>query len=179
MSGKMYKIVITGPESTGKTALAKELAAYFNTAYIPEFAREYVEKLAREYSYEDVEFIAHKQIALEKEMLSQSPEILFFDTGLIITKIWFQHKYSKVPGWLTSYIKNWKVDLFLLCRPDLPWEFDPVRENPHIRNELFELYKQELDACNFYYEIIEGKGEKRFANALEACHKIIKNPGRI
>lgn len=174
--GKAIKrVVLIGPESTGKTELATYLADCFGTVYVPEYAREYIESLDRNYTYEDVEKIALKQIELEAKLLLKSNEILFYDTFLIITKIWFKIVYHKIPSWIDERIKSSNIDLFLLCNTDLPWMPDKVRENGgEMREKLFDIYKQELDYYNFNYEIVEGIGEQRFANALKIVQTFIE-----
>lgn len=164
---KVKKIVLIGPESTGKTDLSKKLAAEFNTCYVHEYAREYIENLNRKYTYSDIEHIAKQQIAFENKMLQKANKILFYDTYLIITKVWFQVVYKQVPDWIESKIKQSKIDLFLLCNTDLPWEADPVRENGgEMRDKLFQIYKEELERYGFNYEIVSGIGSKREHNAI-------------
>jgi NadR type nicotinamide-nucleotide adenylyltransferase len=161
------RIVLIGPESTGKTELAKMLAKEFDTVYIPEYAREYIEKLNRKYTYSDIEKIAKKQIALETEIQEKANGVLFYDTFLIITKIWFQLVFNKIPDWIDSRIKSSDIDLFLLCNTDLTWIEDSVRENGGEKREyLFDLYKTELEKYNFEYKIISGVDNKRNINAL-------------
>ena len=163
------KIVLIGPESTGKTELAKYLATYFRTIWVPEYARNYIEKLNRPYTFHDVDHIAKKQIELENEYLLKASQWLFYDTFLIITKIWFEVVYQKVPGWLDQKIKESTIDLFLLCNTDIPWVPDSVRENGgEMREELFAMYKYELERYHFPYKIIGGEGEKRKKNAVSA-----------
>lgn len=162
---EVKKVVLIGSESTGKTELAEYLAEKYNTVFMPEFAREYIENLNRKYSYEDVNKIALKQVDEEKNYLLKANKILFYDTFLIITKIWFKHVFSHIPSWLIDKIKSSDIDLFLLCNNDIPWKYDPARENPHLREYLLELYKSELDNHNFNYRIIAGRGEKRLKNA--------------
>jgi len=168
----LKRIVIIGPESTGKTELAQFLAEQFNTVYVPEFARIYVEQLNRPYTYEDVELIAKEQIKLEKKFSLKANQILFFDTYLIITKVWFQVVYKRIPDWLDEAIRNSNIDLFLLTNTELPWIQDKVRENGgEMREKLFEIYKSELQNYGFNFSIITGTGKKRFNSAL----KEIKN----
>ncbi len=167
----MKKIVITGPESAGKTQLTRKLADYYHCNWIPEFARSYIESLDRKYTYYDVEIIAQHQWSQYIETLIHNTEkapFIFFDTWLIITKIWFIEVYEKFPDWIDSCIQKAEIDLFLLCKPDLPWEFDPVRENPHRREYLFERYKSEIETFGFNYQIISGIGHKRLDNAVMA-----------
>jgi len=156
----MYKVGIIGPESSGKTTLAKELAQRYDGVFVPEYAREYMEQLKRPYTREDVEHIAHQQIAYLKQMLSTPCDtkdkecIYFFDTELIITKVWFEHKYGSCPEWLTDALHQYPMDVYLLCAPDIPWQEDPVRENPDIRQELFEQYEQNIQMLDIPYYII-------------------------
>lgn len=162
------KISIIGPESTGKTTLSQQLAQHFQTIWLPEYARTYVENLDREYNYDDVIFIAKKQIQLEKEYTINANKFLFLDTDLIITKIWLQVVYKNYPTWLDSEILKNANKLYLLCFYDLPWIKDNVRENGgEKRKSLFEMYQTELVNYNFNYEIIIGKDSQRFELAVK------------
>jgi len=167
ITGKLRKIAIIGPECTGKTTLSKQLAEHFGTIWIEEFARVYIENLTRKYTYKDVELIARYQ----KDQIHKSYEkaygIIFFDTDLIITKVWFDIVYKKVPSWLDKAINKSGFDLYLLCNTDIPWEADNVRENGgQMREILFNNYKHELDSRQFSYRIIKGTGDERFLNAV-------------
>ena len=166
-SSDIKRIVLTGSESTGKTTLAKQLADYYNTVWVPEYAREYIDNLKHPYEYEDVLYIAHRQIALEEEYYKNANHYLFLDTSLIIIKVWLLHIYKKCPNWILYKIKERKYDLYLLCDIDLPWVADNVRENPRLREYLFHLYLQEIKSFNFPNVIVTGKGNKRLLNAVE------------
>jgi NadR type nicotinamide-nucleotide adenylyltransferase len=159
----LRKIVITGPESTGKTELSEALATKLNARWIPEYARTYVEKLGGPYQFSDLENIARYQIQQEKEESEKVVDgLLIFDTWLIITKIWFDVVYGKTPEWLEEHIVLSKIDLFLVCRPDLPWITDRVRENGgEMRDRLFDRYCREIEKYGFNLEIVEGFGEAR------------------
>lgn len=166
---RLRKIVITGPESTGKTELSEALAAKLDARWIPEYARGYLENIGRPYLYEDLEIIARHQIQQEKEASAISGDgILIFDTWLIITKVWFEVVYGKSPVWMEEYIAGANIDIFLVCSPDLPWIADAVRENGgEMREKLFERYCREIGQYGFKYEIVEGLGEARLINALK------------
>jgi len=168
-ANQIKKIVLTGPESTGKTTLGNSLANIFNSKFYPEFAREYVENLNRNYNFSDVENIAKKQIdVFRKESYDTNSNCVFFDTGLIITKVWFSEVFKKVPQYLNDAIKEIKIDLYLLCYPDIEWVADDVRENGGERRlYLFNKYKEELDKNNFKYHIIKGKNKQRLDLAIE------------
>ena len=161
----IFKIGIIGPESTGKSTLANYLAHRYNGELVPEYARDYMEQLAPtyEYTYQDVVHIARIQIEQLKELHSSSTEgipkgyrsdIVVFDTELIITKVWFLHKFGHCPEFLEEALHAYPMDVYLLCYPDMEWEPDPVRENPNIREYLFDWYKKEIETLDIPYYII-------------------------
>lgn len=171
---KKIKIVLTGPESTGKSKLCCFLANNYQTICSPEYAREYIEALNRDYTFEDVEIIAKKQIELEELMLQRANKILFVDTSLIITKVWFDVVFNRTPKWLHQKIDNNLADFFLLCNTDVQWKEDSVRENGgKMRDVLFEKYKNELEYLGVDYKIISGIGKTREKNALESVEKYL------
>ena len=161
------KVVITGPESTGKSTLAESLANHYNTVFVPEYARNYVENLNRPYQYSDLEFIANKQVEDLAKHTPLANNILFLDTYLIITKVWFEVVYKKMPEWLDNAIRKSDIDLFLLCNTDIPWTPDGVRENGgEMREYLFHQYKKELEHYGFDYRIVGGLDEQRQKEAI-------------
>jgi nicotinamide riboside kinase len=141
----LIKVAVTGPESTGKTTLSLELAGYYNAAFVPEFAREYLEKLDRPYTYEDVEKIAIRQVSLEDEMILSTEKLLVCDSELIVIKIWMEFKYKKVPSWIIQEISRRHYDIILLCNTDIPWEPDPLREHPELRRYFFILFIKSIE----------------------------------
>ncbi len=165
-------VVITGAESTGKTWLADSLAKVLNCNRIPELSREYIENLNRKYTYSDVEDIARLQINQFKTVVSDNSGLTIFDTGLIITKVWFDVVYNKSPNWLINAIEQLPVCLHLLCNTDLPWISDPVRENGgEMRIKLSGIYKSEMEKFGFPYFVVSGVGEERLQNALKGLKK--------
>ncbi len=164
----LKKIAITGPESTGKSLLARQLAKHYQTNYVPEYAREYIDKLNRPYNKQDILEIAKGQISKEKELESKANKFLFCDTELIVTKIWCEHKYGDCHEWILKMINENRYDLFLLTNIDLPWQPDPQREHPDLRKYLFKLYYDELRERNFNFKIISGLKEDRLKNAVRA-----------
>lgn len=142
----MMRIGIIGPESTGKTTLARDIAQRYQGTYVPEYAREYVErKGTTEVTYDELCEIARHQI---DEMASQQDGLYIFDTELLITKVWFDYSFGRWPEWLDEAIKAYPMDLYVLLYPDIPWVSDKARSNgsDEIRLELFERYKREVDA---------------------------------
>ena len=156
----MYKVGIIGPESTGKSTLASYLAHRYGGVLISEYAREYMESrvCACGYTYQDVENIARYQVQQLRELcfdsLQEASDIAIFDTELIITKVWFLHKYGHCPEFLEQALHDYPMDVYLLCYPDMPWQPDPVRENPNIREYLFDWYEREIQALDIPYYII-------------------------
>jgi NadR type nicotinamide-nucleotide adenylyltransferase len=174
---KEIRIAVTGPESTGKTTLSRQLAETYNGIYIPEYARQYVEKLPGHYTYDDVEKIAVKQVRQYIDTVNSNEScIYFFDTWLIITKVWFQWVYNQTPEWLEERIHSCPIDLFLLCRPDLPWEADQIRENGgDNRIKLYELYKTELEHYGFNFVEIGGLENGRLENSIRSISKFFES----
>ena len=170
----MLKIAILGPESTGKTMLAGQLADHFQAPWVPEYAREYIEHLADAYTYEDVCNIARQQIKAEQDIENQPApcQYIFFDTELIITKVWFSYRFGLVPDFLTEQLDTGFFDLYLLCLPDLPWEYDPVREHGEDREFFFDWYKKEIEQTGKPYVIVSGTGNQRLQNALAGLNTL-------
>ncbi len=162
---RLKHIVITGPESTGKTVLCEKLARHFKTMLIPDYARDYIMRLKRPYEYDDVLHIAKKQVELAEEYSGYARNVLFYDTYLIITKVWFDVVFRKHPQWVDDILVNNPIDMCLLCAPDIPWIPDPVRENGgKMRDVLYLRYQSELNNYHIKYQIIEGKN--RFEKAV-------------
>ena len=166
------RIAITGPESTGKSMLAENLAIHYRTEWVPEYAREYINNLDRPYNYDDILIIAKEQIRREERMFGKANQFLFCDTGLIVTKIWCEYKYGKCHKWIHDNIENHKYDLYLLADIDLSWQPDPLREHPDKRKEIFNLYLKEMEKSNLSFKIITGTGEDRLQNAISIINSM-------
>jgi nicotinamide riboside kinase len=168
----MFKVVVTGPESTGKTEICKFLAASFETEFIPEYARQYIVSLNRPYTFEDVERIARMQVEQLRQYRDRKLPILFLDTYLIITKVWFREVYGLIPDWIDQCLADAGIDLFLLCYYDIEWIPDPIRENPGPRRAfLYESYLKEIKALGRPCEVVRGSGTERFDNAKRVVGK--------
>jgi NadR type nicotinamide-nucleotide adenylyltransferase len=167
------RIAITGPESTGKSKLAEQLAAHYNTRWVPEYAREYIDLLGRPYEEHDILTIARGQLRQEEEMeqdLSKreaSPAYLFCDTEALVTKIWSDVKYGRCDPWILQQVEGRVYDLYLLCYIDIPWEYDPQREHPQMREHLFNLYYEELLERRRTFRVVAGLGAERLENAIK------------
>jgi NadR type nicotinamide-nucleotide adenylyltransferase len=174
----MIKFSITGPESTGKSWLAQHLAEYYHMPWVPEYARKYIEGINRPYTYDDILFIAQNQLELENSF-SKKTEMLFCDTDFCVTSIWCKVKYGKCHEWITSMLEKNQYGLYLLCDIDLPWEYDPLREHPEMRAELFGMYKSLMDDHHFNYRVVKGNGEERLQNAIKFVDQFLQSTGKL
>ena len=159
----MARIALIGPESVGKSTLAHRLSERCGMSVVDEYAREYVADLGRAYEYADVEKIALRQCE-EYELYKEA----FFDTDMIITKVWFDVVYGRRPEWLDLWMRSHKMDFYLLLKPDIEWKADPTRENGDKREWLYGLYKKEVETLGVSYYEVCGVGEERLKNALIA-----------
>ena len=170
MKDKLIRIALIGPESTGKSDLSRDLAAYFQTAWVPEFGRGYLTSLQRPYEKEDLFEIAKGHLLSEEIISADAKKFLFIDTEMIMMKIWLQVVYGETSEWLEEKIGQNKYDLYLLTYPDIPFVPDPLRENPHRRDYLYNLHRDELDNRGLRYEVITGTKD-RLKNAIEAVQR--------
>lgn len=165
------KILITGPESTGKSSLVKSLAYFFQATYVEEYAREYIKLIKRDYIEEDLLEIAKGQIQREYKALKKTEKLVFFDTDLTVIDIWSREKYGKTHPWILEEMRKRAYDLYLIPDIDLEWTFDPQRENPNDRDRLIKLYQQSFEIRNIPYHMVRGQGEERTQNAIELIRR--------
>ncbi len=173
----MQRIVLTGPESTGKTTLARALARHYGTSWTPEYARHYLNELDRPYRESDLPAIARGQLDWEEEYGKTANGLLFCDTALVVLKVWSMVKYGRTDPWILEQLRVRPYHFYLLCAPDLPWEADPLREHRDGREALFARYLRELEDLGASYAVVRGRGEERFRAALaalEACGSSFK-----
>jgi NadR type nicotinamide-nucleotide adenylyltransferase len=182
----LKKIVIIGPESTGKSTLCQQLAQHFETTWCPEFAREYLLTNGTNYEYDDLLTIAKGQLALEDEytdtlernslpLLENGGSIpLFIDTDMYVMKVWCEFVFGKCHSFVTENIAKRKYDLYLLCNIDLPWVKDELREYPDLdtRKKLYHIYKNILVNQQVPWVDISGNYEERFNIAVKAVNNI-------
>jgi NadR type nicotinamide-nucleotide adenylyltransferase len=169
----LKRISITGPECTGKSWLAKKLAARYNTNWVSEYAVEYLSRKGATYHIDDIEKIARGQLDAEQKVAEESAGLLFCDTDLLVNKIWSQVVFGEVSAWIEKTLSQHQYDLYLLCYPDIPWRAGPFRENPSDRLWLFGLYEQELRERKFPFGIIQGEGDQRLQNAVKFVDKLL------
>ncbi len=160
------KIAITGPESSGKTSLSAALAARLHARLVPEYARLYLERFGPSYTPEDLVHMAHGQAALELAATARAERLVVTDTSIEVIYVWWEYRLGPPPAWLEQLLQRHRADYYLLCRPDLPWQPDPLRENPHDREALFHRYCRLLERLGRPYGLVEGTGEARLRHAL-------------
>jgi len=175
----LKKIVIIGPESTGKSTLCEQLAQHYDTSWCPEFAREYLLTNGRSYSYDDLLTIAKGQLAMEDEyarMISSSLSPLFIDTDMYVMKVWCEFVFEKCHRFILDQIVERKYDLYLLCSTDLPWVKDELREYPDlkIRDRLYHIYKDIMINQAVPWMEISGSYEERLLTAIAAIDTLLK-----
>ena len=184
---QLKRIVAIGPESTGKSTLCRELATHYNTVWVPEYAREFLE-IHEKYDYDDLLTIAKGQVKLEDETaLSSEPStkidqlslidennksrkenFLFIDTDLYVMQVWCEYVYNRCHNWILNQIATRQYDGYLLCNIDLPWEQDGMREYPDkkVREKLYHYYKELMINQPVPWIDISGNHEERLGKAV-------------
>lgn len=177
----IQKIVVLGPESTGKSTLCAALAAHYQTIWTPEYARSFLSKNGTKYTYDDLLTIAKGQIQKEEEALAslnkntadqtttKISNKLILDTDMYVMKVWCEYVFNNCHHYILEQINQRSYDLYLLCDIDLPWAADEMREYPDAgpRIELFTIYKELLINQNTPWGIVSGNGAQRTENAIQ------------
>lgn len=173
------KIVIIGPESTGKSTLTEALSKHYGSPFIPEFAREYLNSLNRPYEHKDLLAIARGQINSENEKVATTHNgYLFCDTDLYVLKVWSEHKYGLCDEWILRQIALRYYDYYFLTDIDLPWQPDPQREHPEpeMRDYFFRLYKDIVVHSGTPWKLLSGDEHQRLTMAIEAIDSHFHKP---
>ncbi len=182
----LKKIVILGPESTGKSTLCEQLAQHYETIWCPEFAREYLLTHGKNYTYDDLLNIAKGQVALEEEYIGMMnsqhspfaahPSPLFIDTDMHVMKVWCEFVFSNCHRYILDEIVDRKYDLYLLCNIDLPWVKDELREYPDLetRRKLYNLYEDMMINQSVPWVNINGNYDERLQKAVNAVDTLLK-----
>jgi NadR type nicotinamide-nucleotide adenylyltransferase len=164
------RVCVTGPESTGKTTLARRLAEWARVGWVPEASRLYAERRGAELHGSDVTPIAREHIALAD---AAPDRLIVLDTDLLSTVIYARHYYGMVPGWILSAERERRADLYLLCDVDVPWLPDGIRDRPANRGEMFGLFRQALARRGANVVLVQGDWERRWETAREAVQKLL------
>jgi len=167
---ELIKVVLYGPESTGKTTLAKQLAAHYNTLWVPEYMREYLQKKwdaeKKLVIKEDLIPIAQRQLQLENEMTKKVNNLLICDTNLLELKVYSEYYYDGFcPLEIKQEATKKNYSIYLLTYIDTPWQADDLRDRPHNREEMFAIFENELKRNKFPYKILKGNEKERFKQA--------------
>lgn len=168
----MKKIAVTGPESSGKTTLARLLAAFFAAPCVPEYARIFLGILGRPYRQSDLPAIALGQARWEDALAALQPPVLICDTDILVIKVWSEYKYGACDTRISELWQQKRYDLHLLCRPDMPWQFDPLREHPDKREELYRIYRRELQSAGVPFAELGGNSVERLRAAVSIIETV-------
>jgi NadR type nicotinamide-nucleotide adenylyltransferase len=178
----ILKIVLFGPESTGKTTLSKLLASHYKTEWVPEYAREYLQDKwnlhQKTCESHDLIPIAIGQIKLENEAAKKANKILICDTDLLETMVYSLTYYggSVDPKLEKAAIEN-TYDLYLLTSIDIPWEKDDLRDRPEQRQEMFDAFERALVDYNRFYVLLTGDTISRFKKVVKVIDKLLEERG--
>lgn len=170
----LIRIAVVGPESTGKSTISAQLAAHYKTVWVPEYAREYCEKLVAACTWEDEINMFRGQLNLENELAPRANRLLICDTTFITVKIWSDHMFGRSPQEVLDKLPQHPYDLYLLMNIDLPWEEDPLRDFPHMREHFMEVWHTELKSLDASYSLISGSEDERLGNAISAIDSFLR-----
>ena len=168
------KIAIVGPESTGKSTITQQLARHYHTHWVAEYARYYCAALTQPCTLQDEINMFHGQVALEESVLAMAEkDLIFCDTTFVTVKIWSDEMLGATPQIVLDALPQRTYDLYLLMDIDLPWQEDPLRDFPHMREHFMHIWHKELQALDANYVLVGGI-EDRFDNAVAAVDSFLK-----
>lgn len=170
---RLIRVVLIGSESTGKTVLARELAAHYGSELVPEFVRDFARSKGSPIELADTGAIARGQMALEDEHAERATQLLIQDTDLLSTVVYSGHYYGECPAWIADIARERKPDLYLLLEIDVPWVPDDVRDRETRREEMQQLFRDAVAKSGVKYVVIEGTWEQRSQLARAAIDNLI------
>jgi NadR type nicotinamide-nucleotide adenylyltransferase len=172
----LIKVAVVGAESTGKTWLCERLAAYFDTVWVPEYARKYFnDSDIYNYTMKDLEVIAEEQLQSERAMITVANRFLFCDTSMITIKIWAELEFGKPSPVIIEKLKEEKFDHYLIADNSIPWEKDELRQNKFGRDRILQMNLDAVSALKVPYTVISGGMSERLREAVNALENVIKN----
>lgn len=157
----MISIAFTGPECSGKTTLAQALSEQVNGVFVPEYVRSFFEDRSTSYNKNDLDIIAKGQLQAIESAKKENPEVLLVDTEMLVMKIWSDEKFNETSQFISQAYQNQAYDLIVLCKPNIPYETDELRENPFDRERLYEVYLAELLTSGQNFIEVEGTLSER------------------
>lgn len=169
---KLIKLALVGPECTGKTTLATALSEHWNEPFVPEYSREYLEELGRNYTHEDILEVAKVQLEREYEVAENAERFLICDTNMLVTKIWAEVRFGRAQNWIERQFLEKPYQLYILCGHEIPWEYDELRENADDREELYDLYKKALIRAGKRYIEVSGSVEERQEKVMKTLRRM-------
>lgn len=170
----MIRVVLTGSESTGKTTLARQLAAHYGAELVPEFVREFAERKNAPIDFNDHGPIARGQMALEDMHIARAAGLVIQDTDLLSTVVYCEHYFGRCPPWIAEAAAQRRPTLYLLCEIDIAWEHDGVRDRGHMRDEMQQLFRDAVSRSGTRYAVITGEGAIRLVNAIAAIDTVAR-----
>ena len=174
MNKAIKKIAIVGPESTGKSTISQALAKHYNVPWVPEYARYYCAALTSDCTLQDEINMFHGQVALEDSILSTTEaEFIICDTTFLTVKIWSDEILGETPSIVLEALTNRTYDFYVLLDIDLPWQEDPLRDFPHMREHFMDIWHKELKALNSSYVVVGGI-DNRLRNVIDAIDVFLK-----
>jgi len=182
-NSKLQKIVVLGPESTGKSTLSEALAKHYGVVDCKEYARQYLHENGTKYNFEDLLTIAKGQLTIEQQAIQKAEQLfieklknkIIIDTNMYVMKVWCEYVFNDCHTFILDQINKRNYDLYLLADIDLPWSADEMREYPDEkpRQELFAIYKDILINQNTPWGIVSGAGDERTQNAIKLIDKVL------
>ena len=186
MEHQIKKIVLIGPESTGKTTLCEKLSSHYDSVWVQEYARNYLQTKGKEYSIDDIRKIAEGQLKNEEKGIKNALELVksnpqkkypvFLDTDFQVLKVWSEFVFNQCDNWILNTISERNYDLYLLCTPDIPWVKDEYREAPdlELRLKIFRHYKEILINQHTPWKIIHGDFDSRLAQSIKSVEELFQ-----